>query len=120
MMDEAEVTKQLSPEIERIAEQRARGRAKAARWDLDVAAFFFSILMLVIILVFQEVAIEFVAAAATCGLVMGWLMGWSKGKQKYKRFYDEELLRLEQESKEMVKEDLWKRLEELVKKELGM
>jgi hypothetical protein len=36
-MDEAEVTKQVSPEMERTAMQRARDRAKAARWDLDVA-----------------------------------------------------------------------------------
>ena len=40
MLDKAEVTKQVSPEMERTAAQRARDRAKAARWDLDVAVFF--------------------------------------------------------------------------------
>ncbi len=36
-MDEAEVTKQVSPEMERIAAQRARDRAKAAMWNLTVS-----------------------------------------------------------------------------------
>jgi len=40
MLAKAEVTKQVSPEMERTAAQRARDRAKAARWDLDVAVFF--------------------------------------------------------------------------------
>ena len=52
---------------------------------------------------------------------MGWLMGWKKGKQTYPSFYDEELLKRAQESKETVKQTLWERwqkLEEDVKKEL--
>ena len=119
MMSEAEVTKQFSPERERLAGYRARERAKAARWDLDVAVFFFSIMIIVIILVFEGVGLEFVAGAAICGLVMGWIVGWSKGKQKYKRFYDEELLQLELESEEAVKGTVWERLKEQVKKELA-
>ena len=124
MMDEAKVAKKLSPEMERIAEQRARERARAARWDIDVAAFFFSIMMLVIILMFQGIGVGFVALAAICGLVMGWLMGWSKGKQKYKRFYDEELSKLEQEleEEEPVKvrwERLRKQVIKALEKELG-
>ncbi len=115
MMDEAKVTKQVSPEMERLAEQRARERAKAARWDIDVAAFFFSILILVTILMFQGTGIEFVGPVAVCGLVMGWLVGWSKGKQKYKRYYDEELSKLEQESEEGT---VWGRMKEQIKKEL--
>ena len=115
MMDEAKVTKQVSPEMERLAEQRARERAKAARWDIDVAAFFFSILILVTILMFQGTGIEFVGPVAICGLVMGWLVGWSKGKQKYKRYYDEELSKLEQESEEGT---VWGRMKEQIKKEL--
>ena len=43
-MAEAEVTKQVSPEMNQKATQKARDRAKAARWDLDVAVFFFAIL----------------------------------------------------------------------------
>ena len=95
MVSEAEVTKQVSPEMERAATQRARDRAKAARWDLDVAVFFFAILATVIILLFQGVGIEVTAPVAIFGLAMGWLMGWRKGKQVYEYFYNEELSKLE-------------------------
>ena len=97
MVSEAEVTKQVSPQMERTAAQRARDRAKAARWDLDVAVFFFAILATVIILLFQGIGVEVMAPAAIFGLAMGWLMGWRKGKQAYQRFYDEELSKLEKE-----------------------
>ena len=97
MVSEAEVTKQVRPEMERTAAQRARDRAKAARWDLDVAVFFFAILIIVIILLFQGIGIEVTAPAAIFGLAMGWLMGWRKGKQAYEHFYNEELLKLELE-----------------------
>jgi len=97
VVSETEVAKQVSPEIERTAAQRARDRAKAARWDLDVAVFFFAILATVIILSFQGIGVEVTAPAAIFGLAMGWLMGWRKGKQAYERFYDEELSKLEKE-----------------------
>ena len=96
-MSEAEVIKQVSPEMERTAAQRAQDRVKAARWDLDVAVFFFAILATVIILSFQGIGIEITAPAALVGLAMGWLMGWKKGKQAYQRFYIEELSKLEAE-----------------------
>ena len=96
-MDEAVTTNQVSAGMERTAVQRARDRAEAARWDLDVAVLLFAILAIVIILLFQEIEFEFVAPAAIVGLAMGWLMGWRKGKQAYERFYDEELSKLEQE-----------------------
>jgi len=44
--------------MERTAAQRARDRANAARWDLDVAVFFFAILATVIILSFQGIGVE--------------------------------------------------------------
>ncbi|MFC1916606.1 hypothetical protein ACFLX1_00520 [Chloroflexota bacterium] len=94
-MDEAEVTQRVSPEIKRTAMQKARRRAQAARWDLDVAVFFFAVLMIVIILLFQGIGIEVVAPAAIFGLAMGWLMGWKKAKQLYQQFYQEELSILE-------------------------
>ena len=97
MVSEAEVAKQVSPEMERTAAQRARDRASAARWDLDVAVFFFAILATVVILLFQGIGVEVMAPAAIFGLAMGWLMGWRKGKQAYERFYDEELSKLEKE-----------------------
>ncbi len=94
---EAEATKTVSLEMAQTAAQRARYRAKAARWDLDVAVFFFAILAIEIILLFQEIGIEFVAPAAILGLALGWLMGRKKEKQVYDLFYEEELSKLDQE-----------------------
>lgn len=117
MMGKPHITKKARTEMERRAEQKAIERARTARWDLDVAAFFFSIMLLVIILMFEGIAIEFVALAAIGGLVMGWLMGWAKGKQRYKHFYEEELSRLEQEMDEAVKTK-WEGLKEQILKEI--
>ncbi len=103
MTDEAEVAKQVSPEMEQTAAQRARDRAGAARWDLDIAVFLFAVLIIVIILLFQEVGIDIVAPVAIFGLAMVWLVGWRRGRQLYQRFYDEELSRLESELKKAVK-----------------
>ena len=83
--------------MKQTATQRARDRARAARWDLDVAVFLFAILIIVIILLFQEIGIEIVASIAIFGLAMAWLVGWRQGKQLYERFYDEELFKLEYE-----------------------
>ena len=113
-MDEAEVAKQVSPEMERTAAQRARARAKAAMWDLNVAMFLFAILAVLIILLSQGIKIEVMAPVAVLGLAMGWLMGWRKGKQAYQRFYDDELSRLQLELKKMVEETI----EEQVQKAL--
>ena len=116
-MSEAGVTKQVSPEMERAATQRARDRAKAARWDLDVAVFFFAILATVIILLFQGIGVEVTAPAAIFGLAMGWLMGWRKGKQAYARFYDEELSKLEKDLEKTMR-SLEEMIEERVQKEI--
>ena len=117
-MSEAEVAKQVSPEMERTAAQRARDRAKAARWDLDVAVFFFAILATVMILLFQGIGVEVTAPAAIFGLAMGWLMGWRKGKQAYARFYDEELSKLGKEL-EKTMSALEEMIEERVQKARG-
>jgi len=42
-MEEAEVTEQVDTEREQQAAQRARTRASAARWDLDIAVFLLSL-----------------------------------------------------------------------------
>ena len=97
MVDEAVGTRPVSLEMARVAAKRARYRAKAARWDLDVAVFFFAMLAIVMILLFQGVGIEFVAPAAALGLTMGWLLGWRKEKQVYGFFYEEELSKLDEE-----------------------
>jgi len=57
MLAKTEGTKQVSPEMERTAAQRARDRAKAARWDLDVAIFLFAVVIIVIILSVQGIGI---------------------------------------------------------------
>jgi len=57
MTDEAEITKQVSPEMAQKSAQRARDRVKAARWDLDVAIFLFAVLIIIIVLLFQGIGI---------------------------------------------------------------
>lgn len=49
-MNEPEVTKQVSPDMERWAAQRVKGRPNAARCDLDVTIFLFGILAILRIL----------------------------------------------------------------------
>lgn len=114
MMNVAEVAKQVSLETERMATQRAKIRARTGKWDLDIAIFLFVVLIIVIILLFQDFGVEIVASVAVFGLAMVWLVGWRRGKQLYRRFYDEELAKLEQELKQSVEETI----EDMVKKAL--
>ena len=126
MTDKAEVAGEVSPQVEGVAMQRARDRAKAARWDLDIAVFSFAVLTIVIILLFQGIVIEIVAPVALFGLAMVWLVGWRRGKQLYQRFYDEEISKLEREFKktirgtvkEAIKETVEETIEEKVQKAL--
>jgi len=120
MMDEteAEVVKQVSPEMERTATQRARDRAGAARWDLDVAVFLFAVLIIIIILLFQDVGIEIVAPVAIFGLVIVWLVGWRRGRLLYQRYYDEELSKLERESKKAVTGTVEEAVEETIEEKV--
>ncbi len=117
-MEEAEVTRQDSPETERAAARRARDRAGAARWDLDIAVFLFAVMIIIIILLFQDIAIEVVAPIAIFGLAMVWLCGWRRGRQLYQRFYDEELSKLEQEVKKAVTETVEKTVEETIEEKV--
>ncbi len=96
-MDEVNITEQLIKEMEFLAKRSAMQRAQSAKWDIDVAAFYFTILILVIILVYYGAEIWIVAVSAVTGLVFGWLIGWIKGKRKFRLFYDEELLKVELE-----------------------
>ena len=95
MIGEAGITKQVSPEMEQTAAQRAKDRANAARWNLEVAILSFAILIIVMILLFRGIGTEIVASVAIFGLTMVWLMGWRRGRQLYQRFYTEELSNLE-------------------------
>ncbi|MFC1958837.1 hypothetical protein ACFLV6_02865 [Chloroflexota bacterium] len=118
-MDEAEVTGQVSPEIKHIAARRARDRADAARWDINIAVFLFAVLILVIILAtYTKVGLEIVAPIAIFGLIMVWLVGWRRGRQLYQRFYDEELAELEQESKKAFKSAVTVAVKETVEEQV--
>ncbi|MFC1988409.1 hypothetical protein ACFLVJ_01070 [Chloroflexota bacterium] len=96
MMTNPEVNKHIYPddEIKRVAARIAQYRARAARWDLDVAVFFFAVISIVMILTIEGIGIEIVAPSAILGLALGWLMGWKKGQQAYERFYNEEYAKL--------------------------
>ncbi len=87
-------------EIKREAVRRAKERVRIARWDLNVAVFLFVVLIIVIILLFQDIGIEVVAPVAIFGLIMVWITGWRHGQQLYRSFYDEELFKLEKEMEE--------------------
>ena len=119
MTEKAEVAEQARVEMEREAAQRAKDRARNARWDLNIAIFLFAILILVIILAtYTKVGLEVVAPVAIFGLAMVWVAGWRKGKQLYQRFYEEELSRLQSEFKKTVKKTVEETIEEKVQKAL--
>ncbi|MFC1941466.1 hypothetical protein ACFLWL_03610 [Chloroflexota bacterium] len=99
MVTNSKANKQIGQEqeIEQTAAQRAKVRANAARWNLDIAVFLFGVLIIIIILLFEGITTEIVSPIAIFGLVMVWLCGWRQGKQSYERFYKEELSKLEYE-----------------------
>ncbi len=115
MSEEAEVPREVSPETERLAAQRAGDRARVARWDLDIAVFLFAVLIIIMILLFQEVVIEIVAPVAVFGLAMVWLAGWRRGKQLYQRFYDEELSKLEPAQEKTIEETVEERVQKALR-----
>ncbi len=82
---------EIGPEMEQAAMRRARDRAASGKWDLNVAIFLFAVLIIVIILLYQDVAVEVVSPVAIFGLVMVWLVGYRRGKQLYQHFLEEEI-----------------------------
>ena len=104
--------------MERTAAQRAKDRANAARWNLDIAVFLFAVLIIILILLFQGIGIEIVSPVAMLGLAMVWLVGWKQGRQLYQRFYEEELVKLEWELKGTDRGMLEETIEEKVQKAL--
>lgn len=95
-MTETSAAEPVSEDIQTLAAARAKVRARNARWDLNIAVFLFAVLILVIILLFENVSIEIVGPIAIVGLALVWLVGWRRGKQLLAIFYDEELAELEQ------------------------
>ena len=117
-MARASATKHISPAMEQTADQRARDRAKAGMWGLDIAVFLFAVLIIVIILLFQEAGIEIVAPIAIFGLAMVWFLGWRRGRKLYQRFYDEEIAELGKGLQKAASETLENTIEEKVQKAL--
>jgi Flp pilus assembly protein TadB len=111
-MEKAEINSRVSKEIERQAALKALDRARGARWDIDIAILLFAVLIVVIVLLFQNVGIEIVSAVAIVGLALVWLTGWRRGVHLYKKFYEEELDRM----KEVLKEE--KTVEETIEQKV--
>jgi len=115
MKDKVEATVPVSPEMKKLAAQKARDRAMNARWDLNIAIFLFAVLILVIILAtYTKAGVELVAPIAAFGLAMVWVVGWQRGKQLYQRFYEEEMATLEQEEERTLKATVKDTLEETI------
>ncbi len=91
-------TELTSIEPGKLAAVRAKEKVRVARWDMSVAVYAFATLVAVVILMFEEVAVEIVAAIAVAGLALFWFMGWRRGKQLFRHFYDEEVLFLQEVS----------------------
>jgi len=117
-MNESGASKDISPEMEQKAAQRARDRARTASWDIDVAVFLFAVLAILIILLFQGIETAVVAPIAAFGLAMVWLVGWRRAKQLFPRFYDEEISRLEQELKNVVRTTVAEAVEETIEEKV--
>ncbi len=113
-MEGTDITEQITPEMKQEAATAARDRAVNARWDLNIAIFLFAVLIIVIILLFQEIGIEVVAPVAVFGLSMVWLVGWKRGNELYRRYYEEELAKKAYELKRALKEAVKETIEETV------
>lgn len=83
-------------------------------WTLEVAIFLYAILTLIIILaIYTKVRLEIVASVAVIGLIIVWVIGRRREKALYQLYYDEELSRLEEESKKvLIEEEVEKALRE--------
>lgn len=117
-MSQAGVPEEISEETKRLAARKARERARVARWDLNIAIFLFMVLIIVMILLFQGIAVEVVSLIAVFGLTMVWLVGWRRGRQLYEVFYEEELAKLERGSERTAEGTIEETIEEKIQKAL--
>jgi len=113
-LKETDISEQITPEMKREAEGAARDRSVNARWDLNIAIFLFAVLIIVIILLFQDIGIEIVAPVAVFGLSMVWLVGWKRGNELYSRYYEEEMAKQEYDLKQTLKEAMKETVEETI------
>ncbi len=114
-MDSTDLTMLASHDMEQLAKHKARDRITRERWNRDVTVFTFSILIIVLILLYNGVTMPIVAIVAILGLLLVWSMGWLEGRQLYQQIYDEELLRLMQEVRSMLRETDSETVEEKIR-----
>ena len=98
-----EIPKWIHPKTKRKAIQKAKYRASASRWNLEVAIFLFGILAIIMILGYQGVGIWIVAPIAIIGLTMVWMIGWRQARKAYQIYVNEELDQLPDEWKDYYK-----------------
>jgi len=96
MSDGGDATRLSRMKIVRLANERAKEKARTARWNTNVAVLAYVFLTAVVLLRLEGVATEIVALIAVLGPATVWFIGWRQGKQLYKRFYDEELQKLKE------------------------
>lgn len=86
----------MERDIERRVAERAKEKARASRWNLNVAILAYALLVAVVLMRLEGVSIEIVALIAVAGLGVVWLIGRRTERQQYKRFYEEELKMLQE------------------------
>jgi len=116
-MGEAKATTLDVSEIERTAAQWAKDKAKAEMWSVEIAIFFFGVLVTIIILLLQEIVIEIAASVAVFSLSMGWFAGWRQGRRLYQYYYRKELDRFVYKKREG-KEQIEETTEDMIRKTL--
>lgn len=98
-----EIPKWVHPKTRAKAIRKAKYRANASRWNLEVAIFLFGILAIIVILGNQGVGIWILAPIAAFGLTMVWMVGWRQARKAYQIYVNEELDRLPDEWKDYYK-----------------
>lgn len=100
---DTEIPKWIHPKTKGKAIQKAKYRASASRWNLEVAIFLFGIITIIVILGNQGVGIWILAPIAIIGLTMVWIVGWRQARKAYQIYVSEELDRLPDEWKDYYK-----------------
>ncbi len=100
-MDEAGDPKEAR--VTELASLRAQQRAQIARWDINIVVFLFAVLILVVILLYENVVAWIVGPIAFVGLILVWLVGWRRGKQLYRLYLEEEISKLDKPDREAEK-----------------
>jgi predicted membrane chloride channel (bestrophin family) len=117
-MSETETTPKISPEMKARAVREAKDKARAGMWDLNIAIFLFTVLIIIIFLLFQQIGIEIVGPVAIFGLAMVWLVGWKRQRQLYERFYKERLEEIEQELEAEIKGTIEEVIDETIEEKV--